>query len=81
MSTTQEVDDVRRIISDIDNLINEIMQVRRRIAALAGGTKDQDAPSSVKEAEWFGMWADRQDMQGLSSREWLDRLRAEEWTR
>jgi hypothetical protein len=34
---------------------------------------------SVREAEYFGMWADREDMHGLSSREWLDSLRAQQW--
>ncbi len=39
---------------------------------------DQTAQSSrsVRETEYFGMWADREDMHGLSSREWLKNLRA-----
>lgn len=34
----------------------------------------------VQESEYFGMWADRRDMRGLSSREWLERLRKQHWT-
>ena len=33
----------------------------------------------VQESEYFGMWADRQDMRGLSSREWLERQRKQHW--
>ena len=36
---------------------------------------------SVRETEYFGMWADREDMRGLSSREWLKSLRAQQWMR
>jgi hypothetical protein len=36
---------------------------------------------SVREADYFGMWADREDMQGLSSRQWLERLRNQQWNR
>lgn len=38
------------------------------------------AHSPVQESEYFGMWADRQDMHGLSSREWLERQRKQHWT-
>jgi hypothetical protein len=42
---------------------------------------DRSSPPthSVKESEYFGMWADREDMHGLSSREWLQKLRAKQW--
>ncbi len=81
MNSVAETHDVQRIITDIDNLISEILQVRRRVAALAGDKQTEQSVSSVREAEWFGMWADREDMQGLSSREWLTQLRAQQWGR
>ena len=74
-----EIDPVQRIVSDIDHLINEMLQVRRRITALHGN--NEASQRSVREAEWFGMWADREDMQEFSSREWLDQLRAQQWAR
>ena len=78
---TLEIDPVQRIVSDIDHLINEMLQVRRRITALQGDNKTEAHQRSVRDAEWFGMWADRDDMQDLSSREWLDQLRAQQWAR
>ncbi|MGH7596910.1 MAG: hypothetical protein ACREOI_11200 [bacterium] len=76
-----ETHNVQRIITDIDNLISEILQVRRRVAALAEDNQTERTLASVRDAEWFGMWSDREDMQGLSSREWLPQLRAQQWGR
>jgi len=81
MNSIAETEKVGRIVSDLDNLINEILQVRRRVAALAGGNQTERSAASVRDAEWFGMWADREDMQNLSSREWLTQLRAQQWGR
>lgn len=81
MSGMDEIDDVRSIVSDLDNLISEILQVRRRVAALANENRIKQALRSVRDAEWFGMWAKREDMQGLSSREWLTKLRTQQWAR
>jgi len=70
---------VEHIVQEIDRLIAEMARLRREVAALS----DASAPSdrSVREGEFFGMWADRPDMQGRSSREWLQDLRARQWTR
>jgi hypothetical protein len=76
-----EIDNVQRIISDIDNLVSEILQIRHRVAALVGHNQTERSLSSIRDAEWFGMWADREDMEGLSSREWLTQLRTQQWTR
>lgn len=81
MSADSKVDNAERIISDLDHFISEMVQLRRRVAALIGESKTGDSSGSVRDAEWFGMWADREDMQGLSSREWLSQLRAEQWGR
>jgi len=81
MNSLAETENVERIVSDLDNLINEILQVCRRVVALAGGNQTERTLASVREAEWFGMWADREDMQNLSSREWLTQLRAQQWER
>ncbi len=81
MNNVAEIDNVQRIVSDLDNLISEIMQVRRCVAALTEDNQTARTLASVRAAEWFGMWADREDMQGLSSREWLEQLRAQQWER
>ena len=70
---------VEHIVQEIDRLIAEMTRLRREVAALS----DAAVPPghSVREGEYFGMWADRPDMQGRSSREWLQDLRAQQWTR
>ena len=35
---------------------------------------------TIRDAEFFEMWADREDMAGRSSREWLEDLRAKQWS-
>ena len=63
-------------------LVKEILEQQSQ--PLGGADKlDQTTLSSrsVRETEYFGMWADREDMRGLSSREWLKSLRAQQWTR
>ena len=44
-------------------------------------SKEQAALSSIREAAFFGMWADRPELEGRSSRNWLEELRREQWTR
>jgi hypothetical protein len=78
MNSVAETHNVQRIITDLDNLISEILQVRRRVAALTEDNQTERILASVRDAEWFGMWADREDMQNLSSREWLTQLRAQQ---
>ena len=70
---------VERIVGEIDRLIAEMAQLRREVAAL--GEPSTQPGHSVREGEYFGMWADRPDMQGRSSREWLRDLRAQQWSR
>jgi hypothetical protein len=81
MAETLEVNNVQSIISDLDKLINELTQLRGRVAALSISNQNEQSLGSVRDAEWFGMWADRQDMQGISSRDWLRQLRTQQWGR
>ena len=69
---------VEHIVQEIDRLIAEMARLRREVAALSDSSAPPDR--SVREGEYFGMWADRPDMQGRSSREWLQDLRAGQWT-
>lgn len=76
-----EIDTIQRLVADIDYFINEMLQVRRRITSLHSDNKTVVDQQSVRNAEWFGMWVDHEGMQGLSSHEWLDRIRAQQWAR
>jgi hypothetical protein len=70
------LEDRQAILAEIDRLINEMVKLRARVATAEVST--QLIPS--KNWEIFGMWADRADMQGISTVEWLDRLRHEQWS-
>jgi hypothetical protein len=79
MNTIEKTPQIEQILQEIDWLITEMSLIRNQVAAL--GRAPTQAGQSSREAEFFGMWADREDMQGQSSREWLERLRTQQWTR
>ena len=54
--------------------------LRDRVIALDKPTLAQP-DYTVRQAEYFGMWQDREDMSGQSSREWLEALRSQQWAR
>ena len=70
---------IQDIVEEIDKLIAEMAALRSRVSAL--GSRDVTLQGSVRDTAYFGMWSDREDMRGLSSREWLDSLRGQQWTR
>jgi len=70
---------IQDIVEEIDRLITEMTMLRSRVSAL--GSSPVQLRRSVRETEYFGMWAEREDMRGLSSREWLERLRSQQWMR
>jgi len=69
---------IQQIVQDIDQLISEMSLLRSQLTEL-GAPANQTA--SIRNADYFGMWADREDMRGLSSREWLEKQRTREWHR
>jgi hypothetical protein len=79
MSTLQTPPDVEDLVAEMDRLITEMALLRSRLSAL--GAQPGGPARSVREAEYFGMWADRDDMRGLSSRRWLEDLRSRQWAR
>lgn len=81
MEASETLNAADRLVADIDRLIEEMMQVRRRVAALAAAPPNDKTLESIRESEGFGIWADREDLQGVSSRDWLNQLRAQQWAR
>lgn len=79
MNTLEKTPQIEHILKEIDRLISEMSLIRSQVAALSGSSIQ--AGQSIRQAEYFGMWADREDMQGQSSREWLERLRGQQWMR
>ena len=77
MKSLQATPQVEYVVREIDRLIAEMTALRNQVAAL--GTPRVGPLRSVREAEYFGMWADRQETHGQTSREWLDSLRSHQW--
>ncbi len=67
--------DRQAILAEIDRVINEMVRLRARVASSDSAV----AFTSTRDWEIFGMWADREDMSGMSTTDWLDRLRREQW--
>ncbi|MCK6630076.1 MAG: hypothetical protein L6R45_33490 [Anaerolineae bacterium] len=79
MNKLEESLKVQHILQEIDRLIGEMVHLRGQVSALKSSTAQ--AGRSVRERDYFGMWADREDMEGQSAREWLEYLRVQQWTR
>lgn len=62
MNTLEESLKVQHILQEIDRLIGEMAHLRSRVSALQSLTAQ--ASRSVRERDYFGMWADREDMEG-----------------
>lgn len=70
--------DIESIVQQIDRVIGEMTALRSQLAFMNAPVRRD---RSVREADYFGMWSDREDLRGMSSREWLERLRAQQWAR
>ncbi len=68
--------EMQTLIADIDRMIDELAVMRRRVADVI--QQSATPPLPVSQWEIVGMWADREDMRGLSTEEWLARLRAQQ---
>ena len=66
--------DKQTLLAEIDRVINDMVKLRARTSA------GPAMPVTSKSWEIFGMWADRADMRGMSTTEWLDKLRREQWS-
>jgi prefoldin subunit 5 len=79
MDATKAPPQIQDIVDEIDRLIAEMNVLRNQVSALGASPARLDR--SVREAEYFGMWAEREDMRGRSSRERLESLRSQQWVR
>ncbi len=76
--SAMDTTNVERIIAQIDRMIDEMTAFRSQLASIKARARPNH---SFRNSDYFGMWADREDMRGMSSREWLEKLRARQWTR
>jgi hypothetical protein len=66
---------IEHIESELSNLKKALKETEPTVREKKKGVR------SVREYEFCGMWKDREDMKGLSSTEWLAKLRGEQWGR
>jgi len=67
------VDLIHHMESDLEKLKKALL------ASQQAGKESKRSLRSFREFEFCGMWKDREDMKGLSSAEWLARIRKEQW--
>ena len=79
MNTAETKPQIQQIMQRLDQLIAEMVVLRQQVVALSGGPSSSRL--SVRQADYFGMWADRDDMRDRTSRAWLEDLRNQQWQR
>jgi len=70
-----------KILDIIGHLESDLLKLKRALAETRRLGESKKAFRSVREYEFCGMWKDRDDMKGLSTAEWLAKLRREHWSR
>ena len=70
---------VIKIIEHIEFQLSNLKKALKETKPIVEGEKKKFR--SVREYEFCGMWKDRDDMKGLSSAEWLAKLRRDQWGR
>jgi len=69
------------ILNIIGHLESDLSKLKRALAETRRLGGSRKALRSVREYEFCGMWKNRDDMKGLSTAEWLVKLRREQWSR
>jgi hypothetical protein len=70
-----------KILNIIGHLESDLSKLKRALAEARRLGGNEKILRSVREYEFCGMWKDREDMKGLSTAEWLAKLRREHWSR
>jgi len=69
------------ILNIIGHLESDLSKLKRALAETRRLGGSRKALRSVREYDFCGMWKNRDDMKGLSTAEWLVKLRREQWSR
>jgi len=70
-----------KILDIIGHLESDLSKLKRALAETRRLEGRKKTLISLREYEFCGMWKDRDDMKGLSTAEWLAKLRREQWSR
>ena len=76
--TTTIISDVE-LLRRIDQMAMELERLRQQLVESMAVKKGRKKFKSVREYEFYGMWADREEWQGLSTEECLARIREKAW--
>ncbi len=74
-STSNVIEIIEHIESQLSNLKKALEETKPTVEP------ETEEFKSVREYEFCGMWKDREDMKGLSSSDWLAKIRREQWSR
>jgi len=69
------------LLNRLDQMAIEIEGLRQYILESMAAKREPRKFKSVREYEACGMWADREEWQGLSTEEVLERIREKAWGR
>jgi len=77
---SKRVNSEASIIELIDHMESDLGKLKKAISNNKQDGREKRKPfRSFREYEFCGMWKDREDMKGLSSTEWLTRIRKTQW--
>jgi len=76
--TTTTVSDAE-LLRRIDQMAMELERLRQQVVELTVAKRRRKRLKSVREYEFFGMWANREGWQGLSTEECLAQIREKAW--
>lgn len=77
----EKIKSADKIIDIIDHLESDLSKLKKVLREVKPLKEQKKTFRSVREYEFCGMWKDRADMEGLSSAEWLAKLRRGQWSR
>jgi aspartate/tyrosine/aromatic aminotransferase len=69
------------LLRRIDQMAMELERLRQQLLESMAAKGKRKKFKSVREYEACGMWADREEWQGLSAEEVLERIREKAWGR
>ena len=70
-----------KILDIIGHLESDLSKLKRTLAETKRLEGRKKTSRSLREYKFCGMWKNRDDMKGLSTSEWLAKLRREHWSR
>jgi hypothetical protein len=67
------------LLRRIDQMAMELEGLRQQLLESMAAKRKRKKFKSVREYEFYGMWADREEWQGLSTEECLAQIREKAW--